>query len=155
MRIPMRLPLALAALLLAAAPAAAFELSFAWGATPACSGGRPAVVASPEFRLANVPPGTRVIAFEMIDLAAPDFRHGGGTVAYAGDDLVPAGAFRYLGPCPPAGPHRYRWTATARDRSPACHGVRTIRRRRGIAFHDRDVFEPCAKIVCDDLREGR
>ena len=99
-----------------ALPASAFELSFRWGATPACDGGRPAVVDSPEFALANVPPGTRVIAFEMIDLAAPDFRHGGGTVAYAGNDLVPAGAFRYLGPCPPAGPHRYRWTATARDR---------------------------------------
>ncbi len=111
-----RLATAVALVVGSALPAAAFELSFAWGATPACSGGRPAVVASPEFRLANVPPGTRVIVFEMIDLAAPDFRHGGGTVAYAGDDLVPAGAFRYLGPCPPAGPHRYRWTATARDR---------------------------------------
>ena len=52
----------------------------------------------------------------MIDLNAPDFRHGGGTVPYAGEDLVPAGAFRYLGPCPPAGPHRYMWTAKARDR---------------------------------------
>jgi hypothetical protein len=99
-----------------ALPANAFELSFRWGATPACDGGRPVVVDSPEFALANVPPGTRVIAFEMIDLNAPDFRHGGGTVPYAGEDLVPAGAFRYLGPCPPAGPHRYMWTAKARDR---------------------------------------
>ena len=99
-----------------ALPASAFELSFRWGATPACDGGRPAVVDSPEFALANVPPGTRVIAFEMMDLNAPDFRHGGGTVPYAGEDLVPAGAFRYLGPCPPAGPHRYMWTAKARDR---------------------------------------
>lgn len=97
-------------------PAAAFELSFAWGATPACDSGRPSEVASPEFRLSNVPPGTRVIVFEMTDLNAPNFRHGGGTVPYAGNDLVPAGAFRYLGPCPPAGPHRYMWTATARDR---------------------------------------
>ncbi|WP_370676477.1 phospholipid-binding protein [Pleomorphomonas sp. PLEO] len=97
-------------------PAAAFELSFTWGATPACDSGRPSVVASPEFHLANVPPGTRVIVFEMIDLNAPDFHHGGGTVSYAGDGLVQAGAFRYLGPCPPAGPHRYMWTATARDR---------------------------------------
>lgn len=97
-------------------PAAAFELSFRWGATPACDSGQPAVVDSPEFVLANVPPGTRVIAFEMIDLNAPDFRHGGDTVPYAGEEVVPAGAFRYLGPCPPAGPHRYMWTATARDR---------------------------------------
>ncbi|SCM78142.1 conserved exported hypothetical protein [uncultured Pleomorphomonas sp.] len=97
-------------------PAAAFELSFAWGATPACGSGRPAVVASPEFRLANVPPGTRVVVFQMIDLNAPNFRHGGGTVPYAGNGLIAAGAFRYLGPCPPAGPHRYMWTATARDR---------------------------------------
>lgn len=99
-----------------ALPAAAFELSFAWGDTPPCDSGRPAVVASPEFRLANVPPGTRVIAFEMTDLNAPNFRHGGGTVPYAGDDIIQPGAFRYLGPCPPAGPHRYMWTATARDR---------------------------------------
>ncbi len=99
-----------------ALPAAAFELSFSWGATPACDSGRPAVVASPEFRLGNVPPGTRVIIFEMIDLNAPDFHHGGGSVPYAGNDLVPAGAFRYLGPCPPAGPHRYTWKATAKDR---------------------------------------
>lgn len=97
-------------------PAAAFELSFAWGATPACDSGRPAEVASPEFRLANVPPGTRVIVFTMTDLNAPDFRHGGGTVPYAGNDLIPAGAFHYLGPCPPIGSHRYMWTATARDR---------------------------------------
>lgn len=99
-----------------ALPAAAFELSFAWGATPACNSGHPSEVASPEFRLSNVPPGTRVIVFEMTDLNAPNFRHGGGTVPYAGNDLVPAGAFQYLGPCPPAGPHRYMWTATARDR---------------------------------------
>ena len=99
-----------------ALPAAAFELSFRWGATPACDNGRPSVVDSPEFALANVPPGTRVIAFTMLDLNAPGFRHGGGTIPYDGNDLVPAGAFRYLGPCPPAGPHRYMWTATARDR---------------------------------------
>ncbi|CAI9414022.1 hypothetical protein ANOBCDAF_03097 [Pleomorphomonas sp. T1.2MG-36] len=99
-----------------ALPANAFELSFRWGATPACDSGRPAAVDSPEFALANVPPGTRVITFEMMDLNAPDFRHGGGTVPYTGEDLVPAGAFRYLGPCPPAGPHRYMWTAKARDR---------------------------------------
>lgn len=97
-------------------PAAAFELSFSWGATPACDSGHPSEVASPEFRLSNVPPGTRVIVFEMTDLNAPNFRHGGGTVPYAGNDLVPAGAFGYLGPCPPAGPHRYMWTATAKDR---------------------------------------
>lgn len=97
-------------------PATAFELSFSWGATPACDSGRPAVVDSPEFRLSNVPPGTRVIAFEMTDLNAPEFHHGGGTVPYSGNDLIPAGAFRYLGPCPPIGQHRYTWTATARDR---------------------------------------
>ena len=61
-------------------------------------------------------PGLRPVRGEKIDLHAPDFRLGGGTVPYAGEDLVPAGAFRYLGPCPPAGPHRYMWTAKARDR---------------------------------------
>ncbi len=112
----MLLRLATAALIASALPAAAFELSFSWGTTPACDSGRPSVVASPEFKLGDVPPGTRVIEFEMIDLNAPDFRHGGGTVPYAGGDIVPAGAFRYLGPCPPVGSHRYMWTARARDR---------------------------------------
>lgn len=108
--------LAAIALIVSALPAHAFDIRFAWGATPACDSGHPSVIASPEFRLTDVPPGTRVIEFRMIDLNAPDFRHGGGTVPYVGGDVVPAGAFRYLGPCPPIGSHRYMWTAVARDR---------------------------------------
>lgn len=112
----MRLILAAVLLALTSLPAAAFEISFRWGETPACVGGMPLPVDSPEFRLANVPPGARVIIFTLTDLNAPNFRHGGGTVPFTGEAIVPAGAFSYLGPCPPAGSHRYMWTAVARDR---------------------------------------
>jgi len=108
--------LAAVALIASALPAAAFELSFSWGTTPACNSGHPSVIGSPEFKLTDVPAGTRVIEFQMIDLNAPDFRHGGGTVPYAGGGLVEAGTFRYLGPCPPTGTHRYMWSAKAKDR---------------------------------------
>lgn len=112
----MRLVLAAVLLGLSSLPATAFEIGFSWGATPACAGGRPLPVDSPEFRVAGVPPGARVIIFTLTDLNAPNFHHGGGTVAYGGEAVIPAGAFRYLGPCPPAGSHRYMWTAVARDR---------------------------------------
>jgi phosphatidylethanolamine-binding protein (PEBP) family uncharacterized protein len=70
---------------------------------------------SPPFTLNGVPPGTRRLHFAMKDLDAPDFRHGGGTVAYDGQRLVPRGAFSYRGPCPPQGQHHYQWTVEAVD----------------------------------------
>jgi hypothetical protein len=70
---------------------------------------------SPPFTLSGVPPGTKQLRFTMIDLDAPTFSHGGGTVPYQGQQSVPRGAFSYRGPCPPQGQHRYRWTVEARD----------------------------------------
>jgi phosphatidylethanolamine-binding protein (PEBP) family uncharacterized protein len=69
---------------------------------------------SPRFRVANVPAGTAQLDFAMKDLDAPMFNHGGGKVAYKGGNDIPAGAFKFTGPCPP-GTHRYEWTVTARD----------------------------------------
>jgi phosphatidylethanolamine-binding protein (PEBP) family uncharacterized protein len=100
---------AAAVLAMAAAPAQAqaFSMSFSWTGIPACKR------ISPAFTLAGVPAGTKRLRFEMHDLDAPGFHHGGSTVAYAGD-AVKRGAIHYIGPCPPQGErHRYRWTIEA------------------------------------------
>ena len=70
---------------------------------------------SPPFTLSGIPAGTRQFHFAMKDLDAPNFVHGGGTVAYDGQPRIPRGAFTYRGPCPPQGQHRYQWTVEAQD----------------------------------------
>ena len=51
----------------------------------------------------------------MRDYNAPNFQHGGSTVAYSGG-RVAKGAISYIGPCPPAGEkHRYIWSIEALD----------------------------------------
>ena len=68
---------------------------------------------SPQFTLSDVPPGTQFLDFEMVDLDAPTFQHGGSIVNYA-TPVVPMGAVRYIGPCPPIGQrHRYVWSVDA------------------------------------------
>jgi len=89
--------------------AAAFSISISWRGTAKCFDSQ-----SPIIRLSGVPKNTKSIAFHMTDLDAPDYPHGGGTVSYTGQKTLPKGAFSYTGPCPPS-PHRYRWTARARD----------------------------------------
>lgn len=98
---------------LAALPASAFEMSFAWGPLKSCTSGNPDTVASPAFKLKDVPDGTKFIRFKLTDKNAPGYNHGGGTVAWKGAGTVPAGAFKYKSPCPPDGAHTYEWTATA------------------------------------------
>jgi hypothetical protein len=71
---------------------------------------------SPPFALSGIPAGTKQLHFAMKDLDAPNFAHGGGTVAYNGQLQIPRGAFSYRGPCPPPrGQHRYQWTVEAQD----------------------------------------
>ena len=106
----------LLAFCLFALPAQAFDLSFNWGSLKSCTTGRPNTVASPEFRLKDVPEGTKVIRFKIVDKDRPQVNHGGATVAWAGGSAVPAGAFKYKSPCPPDGPHTYEWTATAQTK---------------------------------------
>ena len=99
------------ALMMAAMPtrAEAFTVRFSWAGIPACE------EISPAFELAGVPPGTKQLGFNMVDLNVPTFHHGGSTIAYAGD-AVKRGAIRYTGPCPPGGQrHRYQWTVKALD----------------------------------------
>lgn len=91
-----------------AADPAVLGLAFSWHGVPRCT------QAPPAFRVTGVPPGTATLRFRMHDLQKPDYPHGGGTVPWRGDPNIPAGAFRYHGPCPPPGAtHQYRWTVQA------------------------------------------
>lgn len=106
---------AVAVLLLAGgtmAHAQSFAVDFTWEGTAKCFDPK-----SPPFTLSGVPAGTRVLKFQMRDLDAPDFAHGGGTVPYQGQGRIERGAFAYKGPCPPQGQHSYRWTVEAQDGS--------------------------------------
>ncbi len=87
--------------------ASAMGLSFEWAPMTKCFDPE-----SPPLSVSGVPAGTQAIHFEMHDLQAPNFHHGGGTVAYRGRDRFPYGAFTYKGPCPPR-PHVYRFIAKA------------------------------------------
>ena len=93
-----------------------FTLSFEWGDIPPCATGWPNSVPNPIFILANVPDGTKYIKFEMTDLDVPSYNHGGGTIAYTGQNIIEPGAFNYASPCPPTGVHQYEWTAKAKKK---------------------------------------
>lgn len=110
-----RLALLLSALLLLpAAGAAPLTVRFTWDGVHACEH------ESPAFVVLGVPQGTVALRFEMHDLQAPKFLHGGGTVKYIGQPEIGLGAFRYNGPCPPPGTHHvYRWTVQALDQAGA------------------------------------
>lgn len=97
------------------AAAADFRISFDWGAIPRCTSGYPNTVPNPQFRLENVPEGTKVIRFSLTDLDRPNYDHGGGSVEYSGQAEVGPGAFTYNSPCPPDGVHTYEWEARAKD----------------------------------------
>ncbi|WP_420541603.1 YbhB/YbcL family Raf kinase inhibitor-like protein [Rhodosalinus sediminis] len=84
-------------------------VEFSWEDTSRCSS------ESPAFTITDVPPQADQLRFEMKDLDVPSFNHGGGTVEYSGGNQVPAGAFSYTGPCPPAGSHDYEFTVEAID----------------------------------------
>ncbi len=108
--------MALAILLITGvARAAGFTFTFAWGSIPLCTTGSPNVVPNPEFHLSGVPRETRVILFQLTDLAVPDYHHGGGRAVWHGEDTISPGVFTYRSPCPPNGVHTYEWHATALD----------------------------------------
>lgn len=97
-----------AAALLAATSATAgaggFRIGFDWGDIPLCTTGHPGRVPSPVFVLENVPEGTDSVAFELHDLDAPWFEHGGGIVPVSGDGVIPPG------PSPICSPARRAWS---------------------------------------------
>lgn len=116
-----KLMLAISGLALVAMPEMATALSagFSWAGIPACSS------TSPAFQIGGVPSGTKRLRFNMIDQNAPNYRHGGSTIDYAGA-AVKKGAISYIGPCPPAGQrHSYTWTIEALDASGTVLGKTT------------------------------
>lgn len=106
----MRIALAITILALTAGTASAdMSMKFDWGPSKKCDS------KSPPISVSGVPDGTVKLQFSMTDLNVPTFRHGGGSVDYKGQNAVPYGAFRYKGPCPPSGVHKYRITVKALD----------------------------------------
>jgi len=98
-----------------------FSVDVKWAGSKACCDPQ-----SPPFTLTDIPPGTRRLRFTMTDLDAPNFVHGGGSVLYSGQRLIPRGAFSYRGPCPPRGQHRYHWTVDAEDAAGHTLAIATI-----------------------------
>jgi phosphatidylethanolamine-binding protein (PEBP) family uncharacterized protein len=92
------------------ARAAEFLVDFTWEGTASCFDPQ-----SPPFTVSSAPQGTKSMNFEMKDLDAPSYPHGGGTIPYSGQSEVKRGAFAYRGPCPPSGQHSYQWTVKALD----------------------------------------
>ena len=109
----LRFAILTAAALLVSAPAQAFEIDFTWDGLKSCTSGTPNTVPNPRFVLKDVLEGTKFIRFKLVDTNVRQFNHGGGVVAYAGEDKIEPGAFKYKSPCPPNGSHKYEWTATA------------------------------------------
>lgn len=100
---------ALAVLVPAAALAADLQVDFTWAGVSACT------TKTPAFKIGGIPDGTKKLSFKMVDRNKPSYPHGGGTVDYAGSGDIPAGAFHYVGPCPPFGKHTYEFTVQALD----------------------------------------
>ncbi len=90
-----------------ATSANSMSMSFSWGPTKKCFDSK-----SPPITMRKVPEGTKKLRFKMVDLNAPNYPHGGGTVKWKGNGKLPYGAFRYKGPCPPS-PHTYEFTVKA------------------------------------------
>lgn len=111
----MRLTATAALMFALASPVSAFEISFTWDGLKSCTSGSPNTVKNPQFTLKDVPEGTKFIDFRLRDKNVPDFSHGGGVVAWNGEDSIKSGAFKYLSPCPPDGAHTYEWIATAKS----------------------------------------
>lgn len=94
------------------APRGAPELGveFTWAGVPRCSD------ISPRIVVRDVPPGTRRLRVELVDLDSVMSRHGGGEVEAPADGVIPAGALKsYRGPCPSQQPIEYEMRVSALD----------------------------------------
>ena len=72
---------------------------------------------SPSMRVSNVPKGTSLLVFKMMDRNATKFNHGGGEIKYSGDNEIAEGALdSFNAPCPPKGlTHIYVMSLKALD----------------------------------------
>ena len=109
----------LAFLIVGTADASAFSMSYRW-----CG------LSSPVFALTGVPKGTTTLQFHMVDLDAPNYNHGGGSVPYKGQASVACGALNnYSPPSPPGGSHSYQITVTAFGQGNSSLGTATSTRK--------------------------
>jgi hypothetical protein len=106
------------------AQSSSFAVDFSWEGTASCFDPK-----SPPFSVSGAPAGTKTLKFAMKDLDAPDYPHGGGTVAYSGQNQIGRGAFSYQGPCPPQGQHNYQWTVEAQDGNGKTLSAATVTKR--------------------------
>lgn len=100
--------------------ASSFKASFAW-----CSG-------TPEFQLSNVPKDTAKLVFEMTDLWVQSYQHGGGSIQYKGQKIIPCGALNgsYNLPSPPHPEvHEYEWEIKALDKDGNTLGITKTKRK--------------------------
>lgn len=95
-----------------AATAQDFTVDFSWEGLALCTSGRPNTVGNPAFTLENVPDGTQWLYFQLTDVDAPNYPHGGGWIAYEGETTA-KDVFTYKSPCPPNGVHNYTWEVSA------------------------------------------
>jgi phosphatidylethanolamine-binding protein (PEBP) family uncharacterized protein len=98
----------------ATAAQADMQLSFNWGNIPKCTTGNPNKVGNPIFRIKDLPEGTTKLIFKLVDLDAPNYKHGGGTVKNPKSGDIASGLFKYKSPCPPNGQHTYVWSVIAK-----------------------------------------
>lgn len=69
---------------------------------------------NPEIFVSNVPAGTAFFEVKMVDLDRPNTNHGGGTIPYTGEGVIPVGSLdSYRGPQPPA-PEVHTYVITVR-----------------------------------------
>jgi phosphatidylethanolamine-binding protein (PEBP) family uncharacterized protein len=89
--------------------ASVLNVSFEWTKASACSN------ISPPITVKNIPPETKFLKVEMVDLDLKTYDHGGGEVAHDGSNIMSKGALKsYAGPCPPVGvEHSYEITVQA------------------------------------------
>jgi hypothetical protein len=87
--------------------AAIIDIDFQWSSVSGCSS------VSPVIQLDNIPKGTHILKFKMVDFTS-GYNHGGGEVVYNGTNTIPEGALKsYYGPCPREGIHTYEITVQA------------------------------------------
>ena len=80
---------------------ATIDVDYSWDKKYECT------TLSPQINLSGVPQGTLELKISLRDLDSPQYRHGGGVVAYTGSNVIEEGALKnYEGPCPP-NTHRY------------------------------------------------
>ena len=92
-------------------------LSFDWGNIPLCTSGNPGSVSNPIFTISSIPENAKWAKFNLTDMNAMTYFHGGGwvelegntTIDAGGNTIIDRGKFMYKSPCPPSGRHTYRW----------------------------------------------